>query len=475
MINNIINSNNERSSRAGVPKDTLILGEGRYYSKDCYKTQLNNNVIVVGTSGAGKTRSIVIPNLLQASGSYVVSDPKGNLYKKMGPYLRSKGYDVKAIDFIHPEKSSRYNPLKYCKTTTDIRKLAHMIAYNDAKIGNKEDPFWDESTEMLYLALIGYVLESDAFSEEEKNMATVRKLICLANRTGSSARREISYDSRLSDLLNRHKNEQEMKGKQSWAYDRFNEYNTSPEKTHQTTNMNALTKIVCMATEEVEIMLKGNDIDFENIGQKPTALFVMVSDTDRSLDVLVNMFYTQLMNILCTYADDHCKDSRLPVSVQFILDDFATNARIDNFENMISNIRSRGISAMIMVQSEAQLYAGYGESAQTIIDNCNTYVYMGGSDPNQAKKITYRANKPLNRILNMPLSTSWIFRRGEEPVFCNNFDLVGFEKEKGLNRVSKVFKLESESDRSTQERKEEKDRVWKDELTAEEKEPLFAD
>ena len=130
------------------------------------------------------------------------------------------------------------------------------------------------------------------------------------------------------------------------------------------------------------------------------------------------------------YADDECPNSCLKVPTTFILDDFATNARIDNFENIISNIRSRGISAMIMIQSEAQLEAGYGCNAQTILDNCNTYVYMGGGDPKQANKIALRANKPIPSILNMPLFTSWIFRRGQEPVLCNNFDLEWFEKEK---------------------------------------------
>ena len=141
------------------------------------------------------------------------------------------------------------------------------------------------------------------------------------------------------------------------------------------------------------------------------------------------------MNTLCSYADDKCPGSRLPIPVKFILDDFATNARIDNFQNIISNIRSRGISAMIMVQSEAQLKSGYKEDAQTIVDNCNTYVYMGGSNPEQAENIAKRANKPAHKILNMPIGHSWIFRRGQEPVLCKNFDLEWFMKEKEYDKV----------------------------------------
>ena len=148
-----------------IPADHLILGENQYYSRDGIKTQLNNNVVVVGTSGAGKTRSIVIPNLLQAYGSYVVSDPKGNLSKKLGPYLKAKGYKVITIDFIHPEESLRYNPITHCKNTTDVQKLAHMIVNETSSHAEKasSDPFWDLSSQMMYQACIGYLLETDEF------------------------------------------------------------------------------------------------------------------------------------------------------------------------------------------------------------------------------------------------------------------------------------------------------------------------
>ena len=226
-----------------------------------------------------------------------------------------------------------------------------------------------------------------------------------------------------------------MEGKESWAANRYDQYNTSPDKTHETINICTIAKLGTFDTLETRKMLRGNDIDFKSIGTEPTALFVEVSDTDRSMDILVNLFYSQLMNTLCGFADDKCPGNRLPIPVKFILDDFATNARIDNFQNIISNIRSRGISAMIMVQSEAQLKAGYKEDAQTIIDNCNTYVYMGGSNPEQAENIAKRANKPAHKILNMPIGSSWIFRRGQEPVLCKNFDLEWFMKEKEYYKI----------------------------------------
>lgn len=416
-----------------VPEGTMILGENQYYSRDSIMTQLNNNVIVVGTSGAGKTRYIVMPNLLQATGSYVVSDPKGNLAKKLGPYLKSLGYEVITIDFIHPEKSLRYNPIGFCHTTSDARKLSHIIVNEMAKMsgGRTTDPFWDETSEILISACIGYMLETDELDEDEKNLTTLARLIKEGNRDmkGMTAARGKSH---LDERMERHRYAMSRCGRESWALERYDEYNTSPDKTHATINICALAKMATFDTMETRKMLVDNDIDFTSLGQKPTALFVEVSDTDRSMDILVNLFYTQLMNELCMYADDKCENSCLPVPVQFILDDFATNARIDNFQNMIANIRSRGISAMIMVQSEAQLFAGYDVNAQTIIDNCNTYVYMGGSNPQMADIIAKRANKSPHKILNMPLGTSWIFRRGQEPVFCNNFDLEWFSKEKGF-------------------------------------------
>lgn len=415
-----------------VPAGAMILGENQYYSQDSFQTQLNNNVVVVGASGAGKTRYIVKPNILQAWGSYVISDPKGSLYKEMAPYLKSKGYNVVKMDFIHPEKSLRYNPLAYCKTTNDIRRLAHTLVYEMSQTKNansSKDPFWDETAEILMCALIGYIVESDQIPERDKNLVTLNELIVDCKRTRRSTAAEHGA-SVMDEKMEKHKMSMRLKGQESWAAARYDQYNTSPDKTHETINICTVAKLGTFDTLETRKMLKGNDIVFSRIGTEPTALFVEVSDTDRSMDILVNLFYSQLMNGLCSFADEKCPGNCLPIPVRFILDDFATNARIDNFQNIISNIRSRGISAMLMVQSEAQLKSGYKEDAQTIVDNCNTYVYMGGSNPEQAEGIAKRANKPAHKILNMPIGTSWIFRRGQEPILCRNFDLEWFMKEK---------------------------------------------
>ena len=175
--------------------------------------------------------------------------------------------------------------------------------------------------------------------------------------------------------------------------------------------------------------MKEDTIQITKIGREKTALFVVVSDTDRSMDNLVNLFFTQALNELCLYADTKCDNYRLPIDVRFILDDFATNCKIDNFERIISSIRSRGISTMLMIQSESQLEHAYGRAADTIIGNCDTYVYLGGNNLNTARAISLRCDIPLKKILYMPVSTNWIFRRGQMPVHGINLELEEYLKE----------------------------------------------
>jgi type IV secretion system protein VirD4 len=272
-------------------------------------------------------------------------------------------------------------------------------------------------------------MENDEIPMGKKNLVTVKEYIKKANRKDGNSTRS---KSEMDELMYRHKLRMAANGIESWAATRYDDYNCSPDKTHQTINITSISNFSMIDTLETRKMVCGNDIDFEQIGNEPAVVFVEVCDSDRSMDFLVNLFYSQLMNALCDYADNYCENSRLPVPVQFILDDFATNARIDNFQNMIANIRSRGISAMIMVQSESQLKAGYREDAKTIVDNCNSYVYMGGMDTELTKDISIRADKPSKHILNMPIGYSWIFRRGQEPVYCRNFDIEAFMQVKGF-------------------------------------------
>lgn len=441
-----------------VPHNVLICGKNVYFSKDAFKTWNNNNVMVVGTSGGGKTRCMVEPALLQAEGSYVVSDPKGKLYKDYAKYLESKGYEVLKMDFIHPEKSLHYNPLALCKNTQDIQKLAHVLVYS-FNSASHVDPFWDQTALILLTALIGYLVEEadiakDSLAQriklEEMNLCSVGKLLVAGRRADRDSN---ELRSAVTRIFEDHRARYFKKyNEDSWAYQRYQEVLLSAGRTYDSICISAAAKMSTFDTKEIREMLGKNDIDFPSLGKKKTAIFVEVSDTDRSMDALVNLFYTQLMNSLCTYADEQCENNRLKVPVQFILDDFATNARIDNFENMISNIRSRNISAMIMVQSESQLEAGYGKSASTIVNNCSTYVYLGGTDPKMAELLAPRVNKTAHSILNMPVNMCYVCRRGSEEVYTEHFDLPWFEKEKGFVRGKRYNKKKNYIARGKKER-----------------------
>ena len=391
---------------------SMILPDGKYYSLDDMKTRLNNNVLVVGTTGSAKTRTVITPNLLECVGSYVVTDPKGNLYRKWGSYMEDHGYRVVRLSFIHPEKSVHYNPLQYVKNTQQIQQLSHALVKSSGQYSN--DPFWDDTSLMLINSLIAYVTEHYDDESGGRNFHKILELLRKAGRECSS-----SKNTFLSNKMSMH----ESTHPGSWAYKQFQNVNQAPEKTFNTIVTTSIAKFCSVDTEELADMMKDDQIDLRSIGQQKTVVFVEVSDSDRSMDMLINMFFTQTMNQLCTYADEECENNQLPVPVRFFMDDFATNCRIDNFENMISNIRSRKISVILILQSLSQLDKSYGPSAHTIIDDCDTLIYMGGNDPETAYSIAVRCNKTIQSVLHMPLCTSWIFRRGEKPFMCRNLEL----------------------------------------------------
>ncbi|MCR5093334.1 MAG: type IV secretory system conjugative DNA transfer family protein [Lachnospiraceae bacterium] len=403
-----------------MKEDTLILAQDQYYSLDCYETRLNNNVLVVGTSGAGKTRGVVEPNLMQASGSYVVSDPKGNLYAKYKDYLKERGYRVVKLDFTDPANSEHYNFFDYIHSTQDIVKVAHMLIYLNNK-GGHYDPFWDESSQLLMQACIAFLMESDYKSE--RTLEYIMKLIDMCDVDEYS--RSSDPSSELDKIMRFH----EEKHPGSYAAKTYRKFRTGANKTLKNIMICVTSRLGLFDSPEINELLRTDTVNIPSIGDRKTALFVVVSDTDRSLDVLANIFFSQAMNELCLHADKECEGNRLPVPVRFILDDFATNVKICEFPRMIASIRSRGISAMLMIQAESQLQEAYGYDASTIIGNCDTYLYMGGNDVGTAKAVAERCDMPLKKILNMPVGTNWIFRRGQAPINGRNIDLDAFTRE----------------------------------------------
>lgn len=387
----------------------MVLGENQYYSLDTYKTGLNNNVLVVGASGAGKTTGVVIPNILEASGNYVVSDPKGSLYKRLRPFLKKKGYKVKKLDFTKPIESVHYNFFNYIKNEQDIIKIAHMIISSQHQ-KSMADPFWDRASELLLQSLIAYLWETcDIEAQNLKGLLTLIDLMCI---DGDFEEKQCSLDIIMNNHLKLHP--------ESFAANQYRKFRVAADKTLRSIIISLNSIMALFDTKEVEEMTSFDDIHFENWENEKNALFVTVSDTDRSMDSLANLFFTQAMNELCRIADTKEGNNELSVPVRFILDDFATNVIIGDFPRMISSIRSRGISAMLLIQSEAQLRNYYGEDADTIICNCDSYLYLGGNDVDTAKSVAERCDLPMKKVLNMPVGTNWLFRRGHAPINGTN-------------------------------------------------------
>lgn len=406
-----------------MQKNDLILAANQYYDMDCYKTKLNNNVLVVGTSGSGKTRGIVSPNILQATGSYIISDPKGNLHRKYKDYLEKRGYIVKRVDFTNPDNSIGYNPFEYIRDEQDIVKLSKQ--FTDIGGLNLKDPFWDLATELLFTSLIAFIYEE--CRPDEKNLSSLQKLLLAC---------QITEDSDKSNTLDEMMEMVRRHSLDSFAVRQYGKFRIAASRTLKSILISANSKIGVFDTKGMQRMLAKDEVDFTSIGREKTAVFVVVSDTDRSMDTLANMFFSQAMNELCKYADEQCddRDNRLPIDVRFILDDFGTNVTICDFPRMIASIRSRGISTMLMIQSEGQLENAYGKDSKTIIGNCDTYIYLGGNDIDTAHEVARRSDVPLKRILNMPIQTCWIFRRGQAPINTTLFDLESYnqmENEKG--------------------------------------------
>ena len=296
----------------------LILGEGQAYSLDYHETQRNNNVIVVGGSGSGKTTSVVIPNIKEASGSYIITDPKGNLHRKLGSFLESKGYNVLKLDLSEPSGETRYNFFDYIETEHDVIKVAHMLMTAAGTGGvSGHNAFFYQAGELV----LGSAIAAAKWLAEDDDDPIIYCLNSMLNycrsvlNNGDTA--ELDDNSMWADLSNR----------------LFTNFRGLSGDTASSVSSTVASVIGILNTRGVEEMMMSdnNRIDLKDKGRRKTALFVTVSDTDRSMDALVNIFFTQAMNLLCRFADTECQDEALPVPVRFIMDDFATNCTIEDF------------------------------------------------------------------------------------------------------------------------------------------------
>ena len=410
-----------------------ILAQGEYRNNDTWVTGINNNDLIIGPSGAGKTRGYVMPNILQCNESMVIADTKGSLYGQLAPLLRKRGYRVMNIDFANLLASDGYNPLDYIRfdksrgkyLEQDIQTLAAAVI----PVTDTKEPFWDESARMLLSALVGYVLE--VLPQEEHTMDYVVRLFNATD--GNNPPKSLLHDL-FQGLAKTHPD--------SFAVCQYLLYSRlqGADKTDACVQAFLARALSPLSFEgPVHMYRCPNRIDFKSLGRKKTAVFLTVSDTDRSMDNLASLFYTQALNTLCQSADKDYQDHRLPVPVRFILDDFATNVRIPNFDKIISVIRSREIYVSVILQSISQLESVYSHGdSMTIINNCDNCLYLGGQDVETARYIAAKANKTVDSILNMPLGSAYLFTRGQKAKAVRKYDINDHEAYAELHRAGRA-------------------------------------
>ncbi|MBC1945421.1 type IV secretory system conjugative DNA transfer family protein [Listeria booriae] len=361
---NVLLTETERLMMNGRPKEP--------------KYARNKNVLVIGGSGSGKTRFFVKPNLMQMHSSYVVTDPKGTVLVECGHLLEKANYKIKVLNTINFKKSMHYNPFAYIRSEKDILKLVNTIIANTKGEGEKSsEDFWVKAERLYYNALIGYIwYEAPSY---EQNFITLLELI-----NASEAREDDESFKNAVDLLF---DELEAKEPDHFAVKQYKKYKLAAGKTAKSILISCGARLAPFDIKELRELMSFDELELDKIGDRKTALFVIISDTDSTFNFVVSIMYTQMFNLLCDKADD-VYGGRLPVHVRCLLDEFANIGQIPQFEKLIATIRSREISASIILQSQSQLKAIYKDNADTIIGNCDTTLFLGGKEKSTLKEMT---------------------------------------------------------------------------------------
>lgn len=394
-------------------KSCRILARDQTVSNDTWTTGLNNNDLIIGPSGSGKTRGYVLPNLLQSGESLVITDTKGNLCQQVRPVLEGRGYTVLEINLADCVSSPYgYNPLDYIRVINgrcheqDVMTAAAALV----PLENQRDPYWELAARSMLTGIIAYVMERLPY--RERTMSSVTRLF----REMGTGR----FDQLMSEV-----SEIDPECLAAVQYQMFL-MTQKAEKMYASVQGILAEKLSPFSFSGVlALMNHPQKISLSRIGERKTAVFLHISDTDRSMDRLATLFYTQALHVLCRSADKR-KNNRLKVPVRLILDDFAAGADscIPDFDKIISVIRSREISVSVILQSLSQLEASYGHNkAMTIVNNCDHLLYLGGQDVETARYIATKANKSVNTVLNMPLDDAWLFTRGEAPRQVQKYNL----------------------------------------------------
>lgn len=374
--NNILFTKTERLTMNGRPANP--------------KYARNKNVLVIGGSGSGKTRFYVKPNLMQMHSSYCVTDPKGTIVIECGKMLEDNGYEIKILNTINFKKSMKYNPFAYLKSEKDILKLVQAIIVNTKGEGEKAgEDFWVKAEKLYYTALIGYIYYEAP--KEEKNFATLLEMID-ASEVREDDENYMNPVDRLFEAL-------EKKNPSHFAVKQYKKYKLAAGKTAKSILISCGARLAPFDIEELRELMKEDELDLDTLGDRKTALFVIISDTDDTFNFVVSIMYSQLFNLLCDKADDKY-GGRLPIHVRFLLDEFANIGLIPKFEKLIATIRSREISASIILQAQSQLKAIYKDNADTIVGNCDSTLFLGGKEKTTLKELSETLGKETIDLYN---------------------------------------------------------------------------
>ena len=374
------------------------------------KNARNKNVLVVGGSGSGKTRFWLKPNLLQCHSSYVVTDPKGTIVLECGNAMLKNGYKVRILNTINFKKSMHYNPFSYVHSEKDILKLVTTLMTNTKGEGSGGDPFWEKSERLLLTALIAYLhYEAPA---EEQNFATLLEMLNTMQVLEDDEEYQNPVDLLFEELAKKKPN--------SFAGRQYKLYKLAAGKTAKSILISCGARLAPFDIQELRDLTMYDELQLDTLGDKKTALFLIMSDTDSTFNFLISMVYTQLFNLLCDKADD-VYGGKLPVHVRCLIDECANIGQIPNLEKLVATIRSREISACLVLQARSQLKAIYKDNADTIVGNMDSQIFLGGSEPTTLKDLSEMLGKETIDAFNTSDT------RGNSPSYGTTFQKMGHE------------------------------------------------
>ena len=396
FANNVILTRTERLMMGNRPKNPA--------------NARNKNVLVVGGSGSGKTRFWLKPNLLQCHSSYVVTDPKGSIVVECGNALLKNGYKLKILNTINFKKSMHYNPFAYVHSEKDILKLVTTLMTNTKGEGSGGDPFWEKSERLLLTALIAY-LHYEA-PVEEQNFATLLEMLNTMQVLEDDEEYQNPVDLLFEELAKKKPN--------SFAGRQYKLYKLAAGKTAKSILISCGARLAPFDIQELRDLTMYDELQLDTLGDKKTALFLIMSDTDSTFNFLISMVYTQLFNLLCDKADD-VYGGKLPVHVRCLIDECANIGQIPNLEKLVATIRSREISACLVLQARSQLKAIYKDNADTIVGNMDSQIFLGGSEPTTLKDLSEMLGKETIDAFNTSDT------RGNSPSYGTTFQKMGHE------------------------------------------------